>query len=60
MNGPFTATTDVRTSAITGIPAGTYYFRAFSSNNGNNSTVSASSIGLEWNPNPTIDGGEIP
>jgi hypothetical protein len=60
MNGPYTAGTDVRTTAITGVPAGTYYFRAFSTNNGNNSSVSTSSIALVWNPSPTIDGGTIP
>lgn len=60
MNGPFTAGTDVRSSARTGIPAGTYYFRALSSNNGNDSSISTSSIALVWNPNPTTDGGVIP
>jgi hypothetical protein len=60
MNGPYTAGTDVRTTAITGAPAGTYYFRAFSTNNGNNSSISTSSIALVWNPSPTIDGGTIP
>jgi hypothetical protein len=60
MNGPYSASDDVRTTAITGIPAGTYYFRAFATNNGNNSSVSTSSIGLVWNPSPTIDGGTIP
>jgi hypothetical protein len=60
MSGPYSAEDDVRTSAITGIPAGTYYFRAFSTNNGNNSSVSASSIGLVWNPSPGFDGGTIP
>jgi len=60
MNGPYTAGTDVRTTAITGAPAGTYYFRAFSTNNGNNSSASTSSIALVWNPNPAIDGGVIP
>jgi hypothetical protein len=60
MSGPYSASDDVRTSAITGIPAGTYYFRAFSTNNGNNSSVSTSSIALVWNPNPAFDGGTIP
>jgi hypothetical protein len=60
MNGPYTASTDVSTTAITGLPADTYYFRAFSTNNGNNSSISTSSIALEWNPAPTIDGGVIP
>jgi len=60
MNGPYTAGTDVSTIAITGLPADTYYFRAFSTNNGNNSSQSTSSIALVWNPNPTFDGGVIP
>ena len=60
MNGPYTAGTDVRSSAITGLPADTYYFRAFSTNNGNNSSVSTSSIALVWNPAPGFDGGVIP
>jgi hypothetical protein len=60
MNGPYTAGTDVATTAITGLAADTYYFRAFSTNNGNNSSQSTSSIALVWNPNPTFDGGVIP
>jgi hypothetical protein len=60
MNGPYTAGTDVRSSAIAGVPAGTYYLRAFSTNNGNDSSISTSSIALVWNPNPAFDGGVIP
>jgi hypothetical protein len=49
----------VDTSSITGVPAGTYYFKARTGIGSRHSDFSTSSIALVWNPSPGIDGGVI-
>ena len=59
MNGPFSSGENVATSPITGVAAGTYYFRARTFNGERQSAESTSSIALVWNPQPGRDGGVI-
>lgn len=59
MQGPFNSGANVVTSPITGLAAGTYYFRARTFIGDRVSPQSTSSIALVWNPQPGRDGGVI-
>lgn len=60
MNETYNSGDPVDTPPITGVPAGTYYFKARTGIGTRHSDFSTASIALVWNPNPGFDGGVIP
>ena len=59
VQGPFNSGANVVTNNITGVAAGTYYFRARTNILDRHSDESTSSIALVWDPQPGRDGGVI-
>lgn len=59
MPGPFNSGESVATSNITGVAAGTWYFRAKTILGERRSVESTASIALVWDPQPGRDGGVI-